>query len=218
MRRMTDNSGFSRLLNRYCDEIERFNPAYGLVKVKDREELFSRHIYDSLAPLEIIRKRLAPFAAAGTARLADAGSGAGLPGIPLAIFMPEVQVTLIERMGRRAGFLLNTIAVLGLSNVEIEEAGIEDAAPGRFHGVVFRAFRPLAPDMLKGLFRLLVPADAEGNCGFLAAYKGRREKIETELALAGLPAERWELHPLPVPGPCGERHLVIINNLCPIQG
>jgi 16S rRNA (guanine527-N7)-methyltransferase len=193
------------LLSRYCDEIERFNPAYGLVKAADRNELMVKHINDSLAPLEIIRERLAVSAADGQARLADVGSGAGLPGIPLAICLPNVRVTLIERMGRRAGFLRNTIAVLGLANVELEETGMEEAAPGRFHLVSFRAFRPLEPAILKGLFRLLRP----GGC--LAAYKGKREKIEAEIAASGLPAASWELYPLTVPFLNEERHLVIIR-------
>jgi 16S rRNA (guanine527-N7)-methyltransferase len=196
----------SSLLNRYCDEIERFNPAYGLVKVSNREELFTKHINDSLAPLELIKQRIAPFAGAGIQpRFADAGSGAGLPGIPLAICMPGVQFTLIERMSRRAGFLRNTIAVLGLTNVKVEECGIEKAAPGRFHGVCFRAVWPLEPGILKSLFRLLAPQ------GFLAAYKGRREKINAEIAAMGLPDDSIELHPLAVPGLNEERHLLIIN-------
>ncbi|MDR2134356.1 MAG: class I SAM-dependent methyltransferase, partial [Treponema sp.] len=109
------------LLERYIAEIELFNSAYGLVKVQDRRELIVRHILDSLAPLGIIARLLAPpagdAAAAGEApaaaavpRAADVGSGAGLPGIPLAIAMPRVNFTLIERMKRRAGFLRNTLA------------------------------------------------------------------------------------------------------------
>jgi 16S rRNA (guanine527-N7)-methyltransferase len=177
-----------------------------LVKISDREELVTKHINDSLAPLELIQQRIAPFAASGIqVHLADAGSGAGLPGIPLAICMPGVQFTLIERMARRAGFLRNTAAVLGLKNVEVEECGVEEAGPGRFHGVCFRAVWPLEPGILNSLFRLLAPG------GFLAAYKGRREKIDAELAGMGLPDGSWELHPLTVPGLNEERHLLIIK-------
>jgi 16S rRNA (guanine527-N7)-methyltransferase len=194
------------LLNRYCDEIERFNPAYGLVKAADRNELLARHINDSLAPLELIKERIAPFAGAGIqVHLADAGSGAGLPGIPLAIRMPGVTFSLIERMTRRAGFLRNTAAVLGLRNVEVEECGVEEAEPGRFHGVCLRAVWPMEPAILKSLFRLLVPG------GFLAAYKGRREKIDAEIAGMGLPSGSIEVHPLSVPGLKEERHLLILK-------
>jgi 16S rRNA (guanine527-N7)-methyltransferase len=191
----------SALLTRYIDEIERFNPAYGLVKVKSREELVTRHILDSLAPLGILRGLL------GTgdppARVADLGSGAGLPGIPLAIVMPEVHFTLIERMGRRAGFLRNTAAVLGLDNVTVEEVEMERAAPGRFTLLCFRAFRPLEPALLKSLFRLLAPG------GLVAAYKGRRETLRAELEALG-PGSR-EILPCPVPGLNEERHLALLR-------
>jgi 16S rRNA (guanine527-N7)-methyltransferase len=189
------------LLDTYMDEIEAFNPAYGLVKVSSRKELIVKHILDSLAPLGHIVRILT----AGKAefRLADAGSGAGLPGIPLAICLHGVKVSLIERMTRRADFLRNAAAILKLSNVTVEETEMEKAPAGRFDIVVFRAFRPLEKTVLKGLFRLLVPG------GHLAAYKGKRQKTEQEAA--GLPPEQWEIHPLVVPFLNEERHIVIIK-------
>jgi 16S rRNA (guanine527-N7)-methyltransferase len=191
------------LLFKYVNEIELFNSAYGLVGTADRRELIVKHILDSLAPLGIIFRLLknrAPLAA-------DVGSGAGLPGIPLAIVLPGVQFTLIERMGRRAGFLRNTQAVLGLPNISVEESEMEKIPPGRFSLVTFRAFRPLEPKILKGLFRLC----AEG--GVLAAYKGRRDKTEEEMAAAEKTASlaSWEILPCPVPFLDEERHLLIIK-------
>ncbi|MDR2702536.1 MAG: 16S rRNA (guanine(527)-N(7))-methyltransferase RsmG, partial [Spirochaetaceae bacterium] len=181
-------------LLQYIEEIERFNPAYGLVKTADRDELIVKHILDSLAPL--------PYLEHGSF-LADVGSGAGFPGIPLAICLPGVQVTLIERMGRRAGFLQSVLAVLGLSNCKVEETEMENAVPGRFDTVTFRAFHPLTPELLKRLFRLLVSG------GRLAAYKGRRDKTEAELAAAGL-SGGFHLIPLSVPFLDEERHLALI--------
>jgi 16S rRNA (guanine527-N7)-methyltransferase len=198
-------------LEKYIAEIELFNPAYGLVKVKDREELALKHILDSLAPLPYLIPLLPE--GAGPPQIADVGSGAGLPGIPLAICLPEARFTLIERMGRRAGFLRDAAAVLGLSNTAVEEAEMEKAAPGRFSLAVFRAFRPLEKPILKGLLRLLAPG------GVLAAWKGRRESALAELAAAekALPelAGRWELAPAAVPFLDEERHLVIIRNPVP---
>jgi 16S rRNA (guanine527-N7)-methyltransferase len=139
------------------------------------------------------------------------GSGAGLPGIPLAIALPEVRFTLIERMGRRAGFLRNTLAVLGLENGELEAAELEKAAPGRFDLVVCRAFRPLERPILGGLLGLL------RDGGSLAAYKGRREAVvaemeavQAELRAAGEAGVSWEALPCPVPFLDEERHLVVI--------
>jgi 16S rRNA (guanine527-N7)-methyltransferase len=203
------------MLCSYIEEIELFNPAYGLVKVRDRRELVIKHILDSLAPLGIIRGLLEATAGSGRApmklpAIADAGSGAGLPGIPLAICLPETRFTLIERMGRRVGFLRNCVAVLGLSNVTAEETETEKAAPGRFDIIVFRAFRPLEAPVLKGLYKLLIPG------GVLAAYKGRAVAVREEMAAVEkvMPElrGRWEALPLDVPFLEEERRLVVIHN------
>jgi 16S rRNA (guanine527-N7)-methyltransferase len=209
------------LLTNYIEEIERFNPIYGLVGAKDRRELVVKHILDSLAPLGHLGNMVplvrlpgrdmpaAPHPPADTLAppvIADVGSGAGLPGIPLAISLPWVRFTLIERMGRRTGFLRNTVAVLGLVNVTIEECEMEKAAPGRFDLVVVRAFRPLEKPILKGLLRLL----KEG--GSLGAYKGRREAIEAEMKPLADTTGPWEALPCPVPFLDEERHLLALHS------
>ncbi|MDR1389327.1 MAG: 16S rRNA (guanine(527)-N(7))-methyltransferase RsmG [Treponema sp.] len=158
----------------YLDEIEKFNPLYALVKFSARSELIIKHILDSLAALALLRGELCR-AGANPPRVADAGSGAGLPGIPLAICMPGCQFTLIERMARRAGFLRNVTAALGLRNAEVEEGEIKKARADRFDAVVFRALHPLEPTFTRMLFRLC----REG--GFLAAWKGRHDKTREEI-------------------------------------
>jgi 16S rRNA (guanine527-N7)-methyltransferase len=205
------------LLAAYINEIMTHNPVLSLVGTNDPKELVIRHILDSLAPLGIISRKCS--AIYGTAihgsasRIADVGSGAGLPGIPLAIALPDSEFTLIERKGRRAGFLRNTLAALaaksnGLPNVDVEEQEMEKVKPHRFTLVTFRAFKPLEPKILKKLFRLCT----EG--GVLAAYKGRRSKVETEMAELErqMPSQtiRWELTPCPVPMLDEERHLLLI--------
>ena len=214
------------LLIKYTDEIELFNPAYGLVKVRDRRELIVKHIFDSLAPINIIRrlsetKQIADISSGAglqgkptTTRIADIGSGAGLPGIPLAICLPDSEFTLVERMGRRAGFLRDVIAVLGISNVTVEEAEMEKLAANpaaRFDLIAFRAFKPLEGGMLKKLVALLAPG------GTLTAYKGRLDSINEEMA--GLVPENgkggfsvnWDIFPLEVPFLEEERHLVVVR-------
>lgn len=188
-------------LRAYIAEIELFNPALGLVGAKDREELVVKHILDSLAPLGAIAKLLPP----GVPRIADAGSGAGLPGIPLAIALPGADFTLIERMGRRVGFLSNATAVLGLKNISIEQAEVEKARSGLYDAVTFRAFRPLEAPMLKALFRLLAPG------GFLAAYKAREEKVEAEMGAVGSLVGSWEAIETPVPFLDEPRRLVVVR-------
>ena len=196
------------LLTRYIEEIELFNPAYGLVKVENRRELILKHILDSLAPFDTIYGTIYSYKKTATPRrIADIGSGAGLPGIPLAICLPDTDFTLIERMRRRVGFLLNTIAVLGLSNVRVEENEMENLSPASFDLVIFRAFQPLEPKILKGLLRILTPS------GKLAAYKGRRQAIKEEMG--GFGELVWEIFPLKIPFLNDERHLLIITN--PVQ-
>ena len=202
------------LLDRYSAEIELHNPAWGLVGTADHQELIIKHMLDSLAPLGIIRRLLPESALAASAgetpQIADIGSGAGLPGIPLAIALPHITFTLVERMSRRANFLRNAQTALGLSNIIIEEGEMEKTGrkpemAGRFALVVFRAFRSLEPKIIKRLFRFC------GEGGMLAAYKGRREKIETEMAALEHCAGNWNIIPCPVPFLAGERHLLVIR-------
>jgi len=212
------------LLNLYIKEIETFNPAYGLVGTTDTNELIIKHILDSLAPLGIISRLLTPSSLCDLCasaepsvrslretlpkKIADAGSGAGLPGIPLAIVLNQCNFTLIERMGRRAGFLLNTKAVLALHNISIEENELEQvackqAACGQtFNLVTFRAFKPLEPKLLKTLLKVCAPG------GIIAAYKGKLEKTEAEMA----PLQTaWEAIPYTVPFLGDERHILAIK-------
>jgi len=187
-------------LTSYINEIELFNEAYGLVGAANTEELVIKHILDSLAPLGIISRLLTE----KKPQIADAGSGAGLPGIPLALALPNFDFTLIERMGRRAGFLWNTKASLGISNITVEEGELEKTSPERFRLVTFRAFKPLGTKLLKTLFKACVKG------GVIAAYKGRREKIEQEMMSLEC---AWEALPYKVPFLDEERHLLVINTL-----
>ncbi|MDR2110362.1 MAG: 16S rRNA (guanine(527)-N(7))-methyltransferase RsmG [Spirochaetaceae bacterium] len=212
--------GAAAKLNSYVEEIELFNPAYGLVGAKDRRELVVKHILDSLTPLDIIRRLISGRDTGNNTGdcppgIADVGSGAGLPGIPLAIALPRCRFTLIERMGRRAAFLRNTLAVLALPNTEVEEGAVEKpaaregslnepASGNRFAILTFRAFHPLEPATLGFLFRRLIPG------GVLAAYKGRRKKINEEMAPVEKFTGGWEAFPLHVPFLDDERHLVVI--------
>ena len=154
------------LLIKYVGEITLWNKKYGLVNARG-DELITGHILDSLAPLPLLRE-------IEFKTLADAGSGAGLPGIPLALFLENRDITLIERSERRVGFLRNALSLLGLNGrVKVISSSVEDVRE-RFDIVTFRAFRQL------GEFYL--PLNALLNDGgSLFAYKGRREKIDDEL-------------------------------------
>jgi 16S rRNA (guanine527-N7)-methyltransferase len=188
------------LLERYVKEIELFNAAYGLVAVDNTRELIIRHILDSIAPLGIIFRLMGN--KTGARQIVDAGSGAGLPGIPLAITLPNCNFTLIERMGRRAGFLHNTRAVLGINNIIVEEGELEKTKK-QFSLITFRAFKPLEPKLLKVLFNA-------ANSGLIAAYKGKREKIEQEMSQLGNIC-KWEAIPYTAPFLDEERHILVVR-------
>ncbi len=192
------------LIERYLKELELFNAVFDLVGAGMRSDLVVRHILDSLAPW----KELAALFAGRTApEIADAGSGAGFPGIPLAIAFPGIHFTLIERMSKRCTFLENCTAVMGLKNVTILNSEVEKAPAGAFDVVVFRAFRPLDREMVRTLLTLTVQG------GKLAAYKAKKEKIGEEMNGIANEVDGWEMLPLTVPFlEHEERHLVVTSS------
>jgi 16S rRNA (guanine527-N7)-methyltransferase len=169
-------------MERYCDELMLFNSAFDLVGAKTRDEIIANHLIDSLSATANIRKlaSLAEYASGDSAiippiTVGDIGSGAGLPGIPLAAALPEFQFVLVERMEKRCVFLENCIALLGLRNVRVENTQAERIPEHSFDVCVFRAFKPLDTRTVRMLLVLLKPH------GFLAAYKAKENNIRTEL-------------------------------------
>jgi 16S rRNA (guanine527-N7)-methyltransferase len=138
-----------------------------------------------------------------SAALADLGTGPGLPGIPLAIAIPGLRVTLVESNGKKARFLREAVRTLGLGDVEVAESRIEALdRPGRYAAITARALATLPQILVLGGH--LLAAD-----GVLLAMKGARPDDE----IAALPPG-WvvrEVRPLRVPGLDAERHLVVIG-------
>ena len=192
-----DDADKIAMLERYIDEIQLWNPQYGLIA--PGEDLIGRHILDSLSGLAPIRD-LSP------RHMADIGSGAGFPGIPLAIWLPGCEVSLVERMGRRAGFLRTVAVGLGLKNVKVVEKPVEEIreAESRFDVVTFRAWSAIDDEVLDSMETILAPG------GTIAAYKGRRDVIETELSGVENRVFVSAVLPLPSTGE-GERNLVLLK-------
>lgn len=182
-------------MEKYIAALQEYNAKFDLINTDGHDEIAVRHILDSLSALpkicSIISERFAS-AAESELSLADIGSGAGLPGIPLATALPQFHFTLIERMTKRCGFLNHCAAELGLANVTVEENQAERLEQKRFDLCVFRAFRPLEKKMAKVLLRIL----KDGGC--LAAYKAKKANIIEEMeALPQKP--KYEVFPLVVP-------------------
>jgi 16S rRNA (guanine527-N7)-methyltransferase len=158
----------------------------------------SKHLLDSLA----MHASVDAIADAGGS-LADLGTGAGLPGIPLAIVKPTLQVALVEANGKKARFLREAVRTLALGNARVLESRIEavDAA-GAFDAITARALATL-PLILELGGHLLKPG------GVLLAMKGMVPTDEIAALPAGWKAQ--DVRPLTVPGLAAERHLVVIG-------
>ncbi|MCW5580632.1 MAG: 16S rRNA (guanine(527)-N(7))-methyltransferase RsmG [Luteimonas sp.] len=177
----------------YLALLQRWNATYNLTAVRDPQAMITLHLLDSLA--------MAPHVA-GLASLADLGTGPGLPGIPLAIAHPGLQVTLVESNGKKARFLREAVRQLKLGNARVAESRAEALdEPGAYAAITARALATL-PDIVAVGGHLLAPG------GRLLAMKGVRPDEE----IAALPPG-WRVeavHPLRVPGLAAERHLVVV--------
>jgi 16S rRNA (guanine527-N7)-methyltransferase len=180
-------------LLRLLDELEQWNRAYNLTAITARAAMVTGHLLDSLA---------ASGELAGT-RIADLGTGAGFPGLPLAIVHPERQFTLIDSTAKKVRFVAHVARTLGLKNVEAVHARAEDLRPEQpFDTIVARAVASLAE-----LAALARPLAGPGT--LLLAYKGQRPEAE----LAALPPD-WALlgvRTVRVPGLAAERSLVTLK-------
>lgn len=192
-------------LLQYCARIEEWNQVHSLVAASG-QTLVVKHILDSLAALPVLRERLAESGKTGARSISvlDIGSGAGLPGIPLALAMPDFRFSLLERMGKRVKFLNTMKDELGLKNTLVLEQQAEHIK-GRWDVITFRAWKPFEKKLFKKVFALC-SAD-----GFIMAYKGKAEKAQAELEeLDGL-AGRTEVIPIKVPFLDDERCLVFLS-------
>jgi 16S rRNA (guanine527-N7)-methyltransferase len=181
-----------RLL-RYTELLTRWNRRFNLTGTRAPEQIISRHLLDSLSVVPHLRGD----------RVLDAGTGAGLPGLILAIARPQVQFTLLDSAGKKTRFCIQAAAELGLGNVAVERDRLEAFEPQqRFSCLVSRAFESAA-ELLKPARRLL----QEG--GLLIVMKGTRPQSELQaLAAAGF---RARAIPVSVPGLAAARHLLLVE-------
>lgn len=178
----------------YAALLEKWNKTYSLTALRGADKAVSHHLLDSLAVL--------PHVPAG--RLLDVGSGGGMPGIPLAIVLPELAVTLIDSNSKKTAFLRQAAIELRLSNVNVHCGRVEQYHPSLpFSAITSRAFAELADFVV--LSRHLLAAD-----GVWLAMKGVRPEAEIAALPAGVRVRA--VHPLQVPGVEGERHVVILDN------
>ncbi|EAA3839815.1 16S rRNA (guanine(527)-N(7))-methyltransferase RsmG [Salmonella enterica] len=198
--RLLDEAGISltdhqkTLLVAYVDMLHKWNKAYNLTSVRDPAEMVVRHILDSIVVAPYLQGQ----------RFIDVGTGPGLPGIPLAIVLPDAHFTLLDSLGKRVRFLRQVQHELRLENITPVQSRVE-AYPSEppFDGVISRAFASLN-DMVSWCHHL------PGEKGRFYALKGQLPEDE----IASLPDEFSVefVEKLRVPQLEGERHLVIIKS------
>lgn len=177
-------------LLKYLGELVLWNKAYNLTAVRDPAEMVTRHLLDSLAVL--------PHAAG---RVLDVGSGAGLPGVPLALANPALAVTLLDSNGKKARFLRHVQRQLPLANMEVAEARAEAYAPAAgYDTVISRAYASLREFLAS-------TATLGAGSGRWLAMKGKLDRQELADVPPGFRVAQ-EIQ-LTVPGLDEERHLII---------
>jgi 16S rRNA (guanine527-N7)-methyltransferase len=189
-----DAAAQAKLL-RYLELLGKWNRTYNLTGVRDHEKMVTHHLLDTLATLPHVSR-------ARELRLIDVGSGAGIPGIPLAIARPGWQVTVLDSNRKKTAFLRQAIAELVLPNVDAVTSRVEDYAPAiPFDVAISRAFSDLSRFVAaaSGLVR---------SGGRLIAMKGTYPRAEIQ---ALPPAIRVvAVPPLEITALGAERHLVIM--------
>jgi 16S rRNA (guanine527-N7)-methyltransferase len=184
-------------LLRLVDELELANAQFNLTAIRDRLGMLRKHVLDSLSLQPFLRGM----------RIADVGTGAGFPGLPLAIVNPERRFSLIESTGKKARFVARTAERLHCSNVDVVNARAENYRPFElFDTVAARALSSLA-DFVAYAGHLCAPE------GRLLAMKGKRPDEE----LSALPKSFRVLavHRVKLPGLDDERHIVELSKAGP---
>jgi 16S rRNA (guanine527-N7)-methyltransferase len=180
-------------LLRLLDELVKWNATYNLTAITKREEMITHHLLDSLSVNGDVSGET----------IADVGTGAGFPGLPLAVVNPARKFTLIDSNNKKVRFVAHAARTLGLTNVEGVHARAEAPRTGKpFDTVVARAFAAL-PELLEKVEPLCGPATR------VLAMKGKRP--DDEIAAVPMPWRVIETKSLTVPGLNEERHLVILR-------
>jgi 16S rRNA (guanine527-N7)-methyltransferase len=189
----------------YLSLIERWNRVYNLTAVRQPEDMLTHHLLDSLAVVPPLQRHLeaAATSLSATPRLLDVGSGAGLPGIVLVIALPQLHVTCIDAVGKKASFIQQVAAELGLHQLRSQHARVEawkgHAAEPLFDIITSRAFSSLT-DFADLTRHHLTPS------GVWLAMKGKRPHDEEQAMRADI--DLFHVEQLQVPDLEAERCLL----------
>ena len=190
-------------LVRFVELLNKWNKVYNLTSIRKPEDMITLHLLDSLVML--------PFFTADEdiQRVLDVGTGGGIPGIPLAICLPQIDFVLLDARGKKIRFIQTVIAQLGLQNVTAVHSRVEDfqrAEADKFERIVSRAFASLE-DMLMFCQHLCYAQEGHKQAKFLA-MKGQIPEEEIAQLPEGFRIE--QINELKVSGLNAQRHLIQI--------
>ncbi len=189
-----DDKQQSRLI-KYVELLNKWNKTYNLTAVRKPEQMITRHLFDSLSICPYVRGK----------RLLDVGTGAGLPGIPLAIVFPERHFTLLDSNNKKTRFVTQAVSELELSNVDVVQSRVEEFQSAElFDTIITRAYSTIG-DMVKQTSHLLAID------GIFLAMKGVNPM--TEIGELSVDYVVKESHVIKVPGLEEARHLLEISKV-----
>jgi 16S rRNA (guanine527-N7)-methyltransferase len=190
--RPLDEKQQSKLI-KYVELLNKWNKTYNLTAVRKPEQMVTRHLLDSLSICPYLRGK----------SMLDVGTGAGLPGIPLAIVFPERQFTLLDSNNKKTRFVVQAVSELELSNVDVVQSRVEEYKPdASFETITTRAYSSIG-GMVEQTSHLMA------QDGVFLAMKGVNPIAEIDELPSGYHVE--ESHGIKVPGLEEERHLLVIK-------
>jgi 16S rRNA (guanine527-N7)-methyltransferase len=196
-------------LERYCELLLEWNQKFNLTAITDRKDIIVKHFLDSLTCFRILPRT-------GSYSLIDLGSGAGIPGIPLKIVNPGIQLTLADSVRKKADFCEIAVQELGLHDVHVVQARAEDLGQNenfreKFDWSVARAVADLSV-----LAEYLLPLTKIGGHTLAMKGAGVRDEVQrAEAALAILGGRIEQVEQISLPENYGERNLVLIKKVKP---
>ncbi|MCK5385757.1 MAG: 16S rRNA (guanine(527)-N(7))-methyltransferase RsmG [Gammaproteobacteria bacterium] len=180
-------------LIKYVELLNKWNKTYNLTAVRKPEQMVTRHLLDSLSICPYLRGK----------RVLDVGTGAGLPGIPLAVVFPERQFVLLDSNNKKTRFVVQAVSELELPNVDVVQSRVEEfESEALFDTIISRAYSAIG-DMVKQTSHLLAVD------GVFLAMKGANPIAEIDALSSGYAVVKSDV--IKVPGLEEERHLLEIK-------